>query len=71
MMAAPLGDEASASGCFGKQRFTDPALARKVAHQSSQRKDAAISAYKCTVCNGWHVGGRTAHFPGAKKDRRK
>ena len=42
--------------CEGKHRFEDGGLAKKVAHQSSARKDKRVSAYRCRTCGGWHIG---------------
>ena len=42
--------------CHGKQRFANANEARQVARAMSRRKDTSPSAYKCSFCNGWHVG---------------
>ena len=56
----PLPDWLAQTQCEGKHRFPDASLAKKVAHQSSQRNDSHTSAYRCATCGGWHVGsGRT------------
>lgn len=40
------------SGCLGKQLFTSSPLAREVAH------DGAVQPYRCSACDGWHVGSK-------------
>lgn len=42
--------------CFGKHRFEDGGLAKKVARQSAKRKESKASAYRCNTCGGWHIG---------------
>ena len=46
----------AAAQCAGKHRFDDAGMAKKVAKQSSQRKDKKCTAYKCKTCSGWHIG---------------
>lgn len=44
------------SWCEGKESFDSASLARKVARLSSGRHDAAITAYRCSICHKWHTG---------------
>lgn len=46
------------SGRLGKQLFTSPKLAREAARRTSRSHGAPVQHYRCTVCDGWHVGGK-------------
>lgn len=46
------------SGCLGKQLFTSLRLAQDVAHRTSRTRGAAVQAYRCLQCDGWHVGNK-------------
>ena len=60
-MSRPMntGPDMAAAQCGGKHRFSDGGLAKKVASQSSRRKDSSLKAYRCAVCGGWHIGQNT------------
>lgn len=68
MAKKPRADWIAQAQCEGKHRFTDAGLAKKVARQSSRRRDSKASAYRCLVCHGWHVGNSA---PMKKRDPRK
>lgn len=53
------GADTPASGCEGKQAFTDPTLAARIAHKqrSSGRK---MRVYKCQWCKHFHIGSAEA-----------
>lgn len=52
--------------CSGKHPFADFCIARKVARRMSQ-KGPAVTAYRCTDCEAWHVGNTS---PKTRPDRK-
>lgn len=42
--------------CQGKQRFRDADEAKRVARAAARRKESHPTAYRCPVCQGWHIG---------------
>lgn len=48
--------------CEGKFKFESPALAKAVTSRKNKRR-GSLDAYRCAICNFWHVGGkiRTIH----------
>lgn len=58
-MISPSTRDDPAGQCIGKERFTDKALADRVAHQVAHRHDGGIGPYKCPHCSGWHIGSRS------------
>jgi hypothetical protein len=43
-------------GCYGKEAYTNPSLAKKVAKRRN-RKGRRLNVYKCQWCRQWHMGG--------------
>ncbi len=58
--------ERQQAGCEGKHRFDDPRLARRVASRSAHTNGDRMSAYRCRLCGGWHIGSNLT-----KRKRRK
>lgn len=50
------GAEKRAASCDGKRIYTDILHARKVARAIHERHNDRISPYRCTRCNGFHLG---------------
>lgn len=53
----------AAASCWGKERFetwtmADRAITRKRTAQRARGDDmAALTAYRCERCRGWHIAG--------------
>lgn len=67
-LCAPASpQEREEASCSGKHRFTDPALARRVASRTSHTHSEPMSAYRCRLCGGWHIG---SHLHKARRRKR-
>ena len=57
------------AACFGKERFTDPAVAHRVASRS---KYGSAVPYRCPHCHGLHIGRPPGHgIKHKRKGKRK
>jgi hypothetical protein len=57
---ADIEDIRGSSACAGKERFANPAIARRVARLGNQRREGNRHAYRCPRCGGWHIGSAIA-----------
>lgn len=55
-------------GCSGKEAFTDPALAKKVAKRMCDRGKIVV-VYRCWHCGMRHVGTPLGMKPGHRKNK--
>ncbi len=52
-------DRRRREACHSKERYTTEAEARAIALMNAPRgRRAAVTAYRCDVCGGWHLTSR-------------
>jgi hypothetical protein len=54
--------------CGGKHRFDSLKFAEEIASRSNRRRHHGLSAYKCPVCSGWHVGSHKGRATTKKRN---
>lgn len=71
-------DRTLEASCQGKEAFSSPSLAEKVARRMNKKGkgEAPMTPYRCPHCNHWHISGNatrkyeTFHKRLASKKRR-
>jgi hypothetical protein len=55
----PGSEQRRRATCATKERYASEAEARSIALMNAPRsRGAAVTAYRCDVCDGWHLTSR-------------
>jgi hypothetical protein len=49
--------------CFTKFDYRRRNTAEKAAQRIRRRRDDLVTAYKCKLCHGWHIGETNGRIP--------
>jgi len=56
--------------CLGKDKHNSRLAAEFIVDNFNGRNDPTVEVYRCSFCDGWHVGHNSRHYL-AKYNKRK